>query len=319
MEADRLPVLSAMASNIRLCRSSPEPLSTRPDRGEMVSPAPPSRSLPDGTVTFAFTDVEASTHLLRRLGERYGEVLSKHRRIIRGAFRSAGGTEIDRQGDAFFFAFPRARDGVAAAVEGQRAHARATWPDGSLVRVRIGLHTGEPTMGDEGYLGIDVVMAARICKLARGGDILLSETTRALSRSRLPDGVVAIPVGQRHLKDMDAPVDVYRLAIEDLDGAPGALGTGPSGRRVQIPEAWEREIGQRFGAVGTRLVADLGERIAGSLEAIAGETSPPATGAATAGENLDVLAARAAASLEEKLRSKAAAAFRAAHLPATWG
>jgi class 3 adenylate cyclase len=301
-----------MASNLHLCRSSSDSGSSRSGRGGPSSLESRSRELPDGTVTFAFTDVEASTHLLRQLGERYAEVLAGHRRLIRGAFGSGSGTEIDRQGDAFFFAFPRARDGVAAAVEAQRAHAGATWPDGSLVRVRIGLHTGEPTVGEEGYLGIDVVMAARICKLARGGEVLLSETTRALVRSRLPEGVVAIPVGQRHLKDMDAPVNVYRLEIEELDTSRGG---GSAGRRARIPAAWELEIGQRFGSVGTRLVADIGERIAGSLEAIAGETRAPAGWSTTAGENLDVLAARAAVSVEEKLRAKAAAAFRAAHLP----
>src|SRR5581483_10755079 len=113
-----------------------------------------------GTVTFVFTDLEGSTALVKRLGDRYGEVLSQHRRIVRETFGGAGGTEIDTQGDAFFYAFPRAREAVTASVDVQRKHAEAEWPDGATVRVRIGLHTGEPAVADEGYLGLDVVRAA---------------------------------------------------------------------------------------------------------------------------------------------------------------
>src|SRR5690348_11396885 len=148
-----------------------------------------SMALPAGTITCVFTDIERSTALLKQLGERYGDVLTAHRRIVRNLFGAAGGTEIDTQGDSFFFAFPRAREAVAAAVDVQREHAEATWPDGAVVRVRIGLHTGEPAVGDEGYLGLDVVRAARICAVGRGGSVLLSETTRALLGSNLPQGV----------------------------------------------------------------------------------------------------------------------------------
>src|SRR5215472_2250106 len=98
--------------------------------------------LPSGTVTFVFTDLEGSTALVKQLGDEYGEVLSQHRRIVRDVFGAAGGTEIDTQGDAFFYAFPRAREAVGAAVEVQRRHANAEWPSGVDVRVRIGLHTG---------------------------------------------------------------------------------------------------------------------------------------------------------------------------------
>ena len=117
-------------------------------------------SLPAGTVTFVFSDVEGSTALVKRLGNRYGELLAEHRRLMRETLCDAGGIEIDTQGDAFFFAFTRARDAVAAAVAAQRAHADRTWPDGAVVRVRMGLHTGEPTIGEEGYYGLDVVRAA---------------------------------------------------------------------------------------------------------------------------------------------------------------
>ena len=172
--------------------------------------------LPSGTVTFVFSDVEGSTALLKRLGERYDDVLSAHRRLMRERFTEHGGVEIDTQGDAFFFAFPRARDAVTAAVEAQRAHAEHDWPDGVDVRVRMGLHTGEPALGSEGYLGLDVVRAARLCTAGSGGHVLLSETTRALVGSSLPEGVSIFPLGERRLKDIDEPERVFEL---EIDGA----------------------------------------------------------------------------------------------------
>src|SRR5439155_1787972 len=113
-----------------------------------------------------------------------------------------------------------AREAVTAAVEVQRKHAAADWPDGASVRVRIGLHTGEPAVGDEGYLGLDVVRAARICAVARGGNVLISETTRALVGSSLPEGVSVFPLGERQLKDIDEPERVYELEIDGLPAAP---------------------------------------------------------------------------------------------------
>jgi class 3 adenylate cyclase len=278
-------------------------------RPEVGSQCRPGSTLPGGTVTFAFTDIEESTHLLRRLGERYADLVVEHRRIIRGAFGAANGIEIDRQGDAFFFAFPRARDAVGAAVDVQRAHGLTSWPDGVAVRVRIGLHTGEPAVGEEGYLGIDVVRAARICNVARGGQILLSETTRALVRSALADGVSAVPAGVWHLKDMDGPERIYKLAVDGMETPePDDPGEG----RVQIPPGWEREIEERLGKVGGRLVANINARLADSLEA--NERRSATARAVVKDENLDHLAARAVDSLEDKLRAGASAALRAAHL-----
>ena len=174
-------------------------------------------TLPSGTVTFVFSDVEGSTALLKRLGDRYGEMIGEHRRIVRETYTAHAGVEIDAQGDAFFFAFARARDAVAAAVAAQRAHAEQSWPGGENVRVRMGLHTGEPALGDEGYLGLDVVRAARLCSAGQGGHVLLSETTRSLVGSSLPDGVSVHPVGERRLKDIEEPERVYALAIEGVD------------------------------------------------------------------------------------------------------
>ena len=121
------------------------------------------RAFPTGTVTMLFTDVEGSTRLLKQLGERYGGMLAEHRRLLRGAVAAHGGREMDTQGDAFFVAFPRARNAVDAAVEAQRALAAQAWPDGVECRVRMGLHTGEPAVGEEGYHGMGVHRGARIC------------------------------------------------------------------------------------------------------------------------------------------------------------
>jgi class 3 adenylate cyclase len=175
-----------------------------------------TRPLPSGTVTFAFTDIEGSTRLLQELGDGYAAISRDHRQIVRRAFGAHDGTEIDTQGDSFFFSFTRARDAVAAAVEAQRALAAHTWPEGKVVRVRMGLHTGEPTVGDEGYLGLDVVRAARISAAGHGGQILLSETTRALVGNDLPTGVSVHDLGEQNLKDIQHE-RVYELS---LDGRP---------------------------------------------------------------------------------------------------
>jgi class 3 adenylate cyclase len=172
--------------------------------------------LPAGTVTFLFTDIEGSTELMRRLGDGYGQVLDDHRRLLREHLGSAGGREIDTQGDAFFFSFTRARDAVAGAVAAQRALQEHEWRDGAQVKVRMGLHTGEPAVGAEGYHGLDVVRAARICSAGNGGQILISEATRVLVGSQLPDGVQVVDLGTQRLKDVDSE-RIFQLS---LDGEP---------------------------------------------------------------------------------------------------
>jgi class 3 adenylate cyclase len=171
-------------------------------------------ALPGGTVTFLFSDIEGSTRLLEQLGDRYEDVDRDHRRILRERLGEAGGLEIDNQGDAFFFSFQRAKDAVAAAVAAQRQLATNAWPESVDVRIRMGLHTGEPTVGAEGYLGMDVVRAARICSAGHGGQILLSETTRALVGNNVPDGVSIRDLGQAHLKDVQHE-RIYELALAD--------------------------------------------------------------------------------------------------------
>jgi class 3 adenylate cyclase len=169
-----------------------------------------------GTVTFVFTDIAGSTELLKRLGDGYAAVLAEHRRLIRDEFASRGGQEIDTQGDAFFFCFERARDAVAAAVAAQRALASHAWPDAADLRVRMSLHTGEPVVGEEGYVGIDVHRAARICAAGHGGQVLLSATTAALVSGALPEGVSKRDLGAVRLKDIDEPEQVTQLVIDGL-------------------------------------------------------------------------------------------------------
>jgi class 3 adenylate cyclase len=195
--------------------------------------------LPGGTVTFVFTDIEGSTQLLQELGdEDYGRVSSDHRRLVRDTFGARGGTEIDTQGDAFFFSFPRARDAVAAAVDAQRALRDHPWPGEREVRVRMGLHTGEPHLGEEGYVGLDVVRAARISAAGHGGQILISETTRALLGNRLPDGVDVHDLGQRHLKDVQHE-HIYELTVD------GRVAS-PQRPKAQASTSGQEELAARF-------------------------------------------------------------------------
>ncbi len=196
-------------------------------------------TLPGGTVTFVFTDIEGSTQLLQELGdEAYGQVSGDHRRLVRETFGAQGGTEIDTQGDAFFFSFPRARDAVAAAVDAQRALRDHGWPDGREVRVRMGVHTGEPHVGEEGYLGLDVVRAARISAAGHGGQILISETTRALIGNQLPEGVAVHDLGQQHLKDVQHE-HIYELTIDGRSLAGKPL-------KTEQPKSSQEDLGDRM-------------------------------------------------------------------------
>ena len=164
-------------------------------------------ALPSGTVTLLFTDIEGSTRLVHDLGERYPEILAAHRRTLRGAVTEHGGVEVDTQGDAFFIAFARARDAVSAAHAAQRALAA------SPVKVRMGIHTGEPTVTPEGYVGIDVHRGARICAAGHGGQILISKTTRDL----LGRDTELRDLGEHRLKDLPTPEWLYQVLAPDLE------------------------------------------------------------------------------------------------------
>jgi predicted ATPase/class 3 adenylate cyclase len=161
--------------------------------------------LPSGTVTLFFTDVEGSTRLLRDLGERYDAVLAEHHRVVRRALQRHGGREVDTQGEAFFATFPRATGAAEAALDVQRAD--------HVFRVRIGIHTGQPRVGETGYVGLDVPRAARICAAGHGGQVLLSQTTRELvsDEFRLRD------LGLHRLKDLSQSQRLYQLLAEGLD------------------------------------------------------------------------------------------------------
>jgi predicted ATPase len=161
--------------------------------------------LPTGTVTFLFTDVEGSTRLLSEFREEYADLLGDHRRLLRDAFARHGGVVVDTQGDAFFVAFPRASDGVVAA--GEATTALAPGP----LRVRIGIHTGEPTVTEEGYVGVDVHRAARVCAAGHGGQVLLTQTTRDL----LAD-VELRDLGEHRLKDLAEPQHLYQLGSAEF-------------------------------------------------------------------------------------------------------
>jgi class 3 adenylate cyclase len=162
------------------------------------------RDLPTGVVTLLFTDVEGSTKLLREIGDGYAEALHEHRRVLRSAVAAHHGVEVDTQGDAFFVAFARASDAVGAVVDAQRGLA------GGPIRVRMGLHTGEPRLTEEGYVGLDVHKGARIAAVGHGGQVLLSQATRALVE------VDARDLGPHRLKDLSAPERIYQLEIDGL-------------------------------------------------------------------------------------------------------
>jgi class 3 adenylate cyclase len=144
---------------------------------------------PQGTVTFLFTDIVGSTELVRRLGERYADLLAEHRQLLRAVFSEYGGWEIDTQGDAFFVAFDRVKDSILAAAAVQRSLAAHNWPSEPVLKIRIGLHTTEPHLWEEGYAGVGVHRANRICAVGHGGQVLLSRSTAGLSADEEIEGI----------------------------------------------------------------------------------------------------------------------------------
>jgi class 3 adenylate cyclase/DNA-binding CsgD family transcriptional regulator len=168
-------------------------------------------------VTFLFTDVEGSTRLLKKLGrDRYGDLLAAHNRLLRIAFSEGGGVEIDTKGDSFFVVFRSAGAAVEAAANAQRALAENDWPDGADVRVRMGLHTGEASVGSEGYVGFAVHQASRIGDAGHGGQVLLSSTTAELVRHDLPSGIELRDLGDSNLPDFDRPERLFQLVVGGL-------------------------------------------------------------------------------------------------------
>jgi YVTN family beta-propeller protein len=188
--------------------------------------------LPRGTVTFLFTDIEGSTRLLKRLGSQpYHEILATHQQLLRAVFEKAGGREIDTQGDAFFVAFHRAADAVGAAIAGQRALADHDWPEGVELRVRMGIDTGEPAIGEDRYVGLGVHRSARIMAAGHGGQVLVSGTTSDLVEDELPPEVKLRDLGVKRLKDLDRPAHIFQVV------APGLAEAFPPLRTLDSDEA----------------------------------------------------------------------------------
>ncbi len=163
-----------------------------------------------------FSDIEGSTALLRRLGDRYAAVLDTQKRILRAAFEANAGRELGTEGDSFFVAFPTARDGVEAARTAQVGLANENWPDDAAVRVRMGLHTGEPTAHEDGYVGMDVHRAARIAASAHGGQVVVSSSTQRIISAEPPVGVGFVDLGHHRLKDLPEPEHLYQLCADGL-------------------------------------------------------------------------------------------------------
>ena len=176
----------------------------------------PEQKLPRGQVTFALTDIEGSTELLQRLGDGYGPVLNQVRRLLRTAIRRAGGREVDARGDELFAAFERPSSALGAALAIQRGVGGQTWGDGIDLRVRIGLHTGRPTLGETGYIGLAVHTVARICTSAHGGQIVISSAARDAFGGSLPDGIALKSLGTWRLSGLRESMELLQVRAADL-------------------------------------------------------------------------------------------------------
>ncbi len=224
-----------------------------------------------GTVTFLFTDIEGSTSHLHALGERYGAALEAHRRLLRAAFARHEGKEVDTQGDAFFVAFASARDAVAAALEAQRSLASHAWPDNRELRVRMGIHTCEARPTGEGYVGLGVHRAARICTAGHGGQVLVSHTTRELLTEEPLDEVTLRDLGPHRLKDLTQAERIFQLVAEELEQEFPPLDTLDA-RPTNLPTQATPLIGRE------RELAQVRDRLASDEFAILTLTGPGGTG-----------------------------------------
>jgi N-acetylmuramoyl-L-alanine amidase len=248
---------------------------------------PAMAELPSGTITFLFTDIEGSTQLLKRFGGRYAALLATHRQLLREAAAASGGSEMGSEGDAMFFWFPRVRQAVTAAAESQRALTGHDWAEGEAIRVRMGLHTGEPEVVESEYVGMGLHHAARISNAAHGGQVLLSSTTAGVIADDSPPGMTVRCLGDFQLKDMDGPESLYQL---DVDGLPSEFPP----LRAELVEAPKRSWRAHRGLtaiLGVSLLAiaglvtglvlvsggGKGGTVAGTHATVAPTTAPPTT------------------------------------------
>jgi class 3 adenylate cyclase len=199
-------------------------------QGEIQARATDVADLPTGVVTFLLTDIEASTALLQELGDGYATVLSDVRSIIRSTVRRLGGHEVDARADEFFGVFKKSADALQAAVDIQHRLGERRWPDGTRVRVRIGLHSGRPTVTETGYLGISVHTAARVSQAGHGGQIVLSSAARDALDPVRPDGVTFRSLGDHVLQGIATPEPLFQVEASGLltDFPPPRTGSLPA-------------------------------------------------------------------------------------------
>lgn len=221
--------------------------------------------LPSGTVTFLFSDIEGSTKLEQEVGTaRYAELRERHREILRAAFAAHHGEEQSTEGDSFFVVFGSAPEAVGAAVEAQRALAAESWPEDAAVRVRMGLHSGEYDIAGGSLVGLDINRAARIAAVAHGGQILLSESTRALIKSAVPGDVRLRDLGEHRLRDLSASERLVQVNADDLPGEfppIRSLDARPNNLPTQLTTfvGRERELAEAIELLGhTRLLTLTG-------------------------------------------------------------
>jgi class 3 adenylate cyclase len=177
------------------------------------------RGLPSGRVTFLLTDIEGSTDLLHRLGDRWAPVLAEQRGLVAAIVRRGRGHEVDARADEYFAVFEEAADAIASALAIQRRMRSHAWPDGAELRLRVGIHTGEPELTDAGYVGVDVHLAARVCAAGHGGQILLTEPARMALGDALPPDADLLALGPARLRGIPDPMSLYQLVVPDLPSA----------------------------------------------------------------------------------------------------
>ena len=202
-------------------------------RGEIPATATDAAALPTGFVTLLMSDIEGSTILLRKLGDRYGTLLNEVRGILRTAVGRAGGREIDARADELFAVFERAAAAVEAAVAIQRELGKRTWAEHTEVRVRVGIHSGRPTLTDVGYIGLAVHTAARICAAAHGGQTIVSAATRASIGTAAPTGVRFRDLGRHRLPGLPDAETLFQIQAPGLRASfpRPRIRRGPSPRR----------------------------------------------------------------------------------------